>query len=149
MHPLVRYLRENGLTQRWLAAKIGVREQAVTTWVQGKFSPRLAHVQKIAELTGGAVPAEMWFSSSPTVVHPEHPEVNRQEEAGKCDDVADGAEQKVQVAVKGEPDDPEHQQGSSDVERCPQVLHAFSSQVAAAEGARRADKVNAAGVAAE
>lgn len=63
---LGRFLRDHGKTQRWLADQVGVQEQAVTAWKKRQFKPRLRHIQRITEITGGAVPPEAWFDLGPT-----------------------------------------------------------------------------------
>lgn len=70
-HPLFRWIEETGRTQRWLAEQIGVREQAVVAWKNGRL-PRAATIQRIAEVTDWAVPPEAWFDRPADALTP-HP----------------------------------------------------------------------------
>lgn len=49
---LISYRRENGLTQRYIAYKMGVSQQAVVKWESGKSVPRGATLLKLAKLLG-------------------------------------------------------------------------------------------------
>lgn len=65
MEALARYLKENKKTQRWLAAAVGVRNATVSSWMRDGTVPRPAHIQRIAEVTDGAVPVTAWFTPHP------------------------------------------------------------------------------------
>lgn len=111
MDELARYLREHGKTQRWLAEQVGVREQAVTAWMRGRFKPRLAQIQKITAVTGGAVTAEAWFDRLPAgPVGPEAPQEERDEEDQVAGDESDRVEQNPPLAVEHQPDRAQHPQ---------------------------------------
>jgi len=56
MEDLKTLRRRKFLTQKELAAKVGVSYQTVQTWEAGSAQPRLRHVPKLAEVLG--VPAE-------------------------------------------------------------------------------------------
>jgi transcriptional regulator with XRE-family HTH domain len=48
--------RRRFMTQKELAAKVGVSYQTVQTWESGKAQPRLRHIPRLAEVLG--VPPE-------------------------------------------------------------------------------------------
>lgn len=51
MHPIARYRRAKGLTQKALAERMGVTLQAVQGWENGTM-PRPARLPQLAELLG-------------------------------------------------------------------------------------------------
>lgn len=58
---LQEYLEERGLTDRSFAAKLGVASMTVWRWRNGRRTPRIPTIKRIAELTGGAVTATDWL----------------------------------------------------------------------------------------
>jgi len=52
---LQEYLARNGLSQAAFARRIGVSQQAVQRYVDGKRVPKRALAKKIVEVTGGQV----------------------------------------------------------------------------------------------
>ena len=50
--------RQRFLTQKELAARVGVSYQTVQTWESGTATPRLRHIPKLAEVLG-LEPAEL------------------------------------------------------------------------------------------
>jgi len=61
-HPLENYLEQTRTTGRQFAAKVGVREATVSAWKSGVI-PKPAQMQRIAEVTAGALPVTAWFQS--------------------------------------------------------------------------------------
>lgn len=59
-HPLSIYLNASGKTQRQFAAEVGVREATVSAW-KGGVTPRPVQMQRVAEITCGALPVTTWF----------------------------------------------------------------------------------------
>lgn len=52
---LKKYIKENGLTVKEMALKLGVSRQAVHGWLNGNSVPGAANLYKITMITGGAV----------------------------------------------------------------------------------------------
>lgn len=61
MTSLARYLSTAGKTQRWLAARVGVRPATVCAWCSGASTPRPEHMIRIEQATEGEVPVSDWF----------------------------------------------------------------------------------------
>ena len=49
-HNLTTYMNQLGYTQKDIAEKLGVTQQAVNTWTTGKNSPRMDKAQKLAHI---------------------------------------------------------------------------------------------------
>ena len=60
---LADWLNDTKRTQKWLAGELGVREGTVSAWMNGGL-PHARTIGRIAEITGGAVPADSWFDSA-------------------------------------------------------------------------------------
>ena len=63
MQTLTEYRAANGLTQAQFAALIPTEQGNVSRWETGKAFPSREHIQRIDEVTGGAVPPAIWFQS--------------------------------------------------------------------------------------
>jgi len=44
------FRKENNYTQRYIAYKVGVKQQSVVKWEQGKNIPNILHLIKLSEL---------------------------------------------------------------------------------------------------
>jgi transcriptional regulator with XRE-family HTH domain len=63
MSPIREYLTATGKTQKQFAADLGVREATVSAWKNGG-RPRADQIERIAEITSGAIPVTVWFGRS-------------------------------------------------------------------------------------
>jgi len=43
-------LQSKGIKQKWLAAKLGVSEVTLSSWVKGKSIPHKKHLEKLSDL---------------------------------------------------------------------------------------------------
>ena len=50
MSNLKEFRQKNNFTQRYIAYKVGVSQQSVVKWEQGKSFPKIAHLIKLANL---------------------------------------------------------------------------------------------------
>lgn len=57
MKPLHSHLRRTRTTQADFARLMGVSQPTVSDWLSGKKNPRVAHLLRIANLTGASVDA--------------------------------------------------------------------------------------------
>jgi transcriptional regulator with XRE-family HTH domain len=57
------WIKWSGVSQRRLAAQIGVSPGAVTNWIKGDSNPSLRHVEAVAEVIG--VPMSRFFGALP------------------------------------------------------------------------------------
>lgn len=57
---LLQWLQDNGVKRCEFASLMDVDRSTVTLWVQGRRRPWRKHAAKIAEATGGAIPAQIW-----------------------------------------------------------------------------------------
>lgn len=55
MHKLQRYLKDNGISQKWFATQIGIGEHALSLIIQGRTNPRISTAMKIEKASKGAV----------------------------------------------------------------------------------------------
>lgn len=62
MYRISRLLKEEGWSQAELARRIGVTQQTVQQWTQGKATPKPSSIDKLVEITGR--PAH-WFMLPP------------------------------------------------------------------------------------
>jgi transcriptional regulator with XRE-family HTH domain len=64
---LLAWLEEQGQSQVWLAAQLGVARAVLWRWLAGKQTPRVTFAVRIERLTGGAVPVAMWSTDAAPV----------------------------------------------------------------------------------
>ena len=57
---LAEHIRAKGMRQRDFAAMIGVREDQLSRWLNGRVRPEFGMRLYLAAITEGAVPAEAW-----------------------------------------------------------------------------------------
>ena len=50
MFKIKEFRHKNNYTQRYIAYKLGVSQQSVVKWEQGKSIPRIVHLVKLANL---------------------------------------------------------------------------------------------------
>lgn len=53
---LTKLLKENDITQLWIADKMGVSSSTVSDWCSGNKAPRMDKIQRLAELLNVPVP---------------------------------------------------------------------------------------------
>ena len=63
-HALTKYRSEKGLTLEAFASLVGAAKGMVWQWENGGRIPRRATMEKIIEITGGAVTANDWFAAT-------------------------------------------------------------------------------------
>ena len=66
MKALKRYLADSGMTQGKLAAKLGVKQPAVSNWISGKKTPSGSRLRSIARCTGLSVDALLGIRRRPS-----------------------------------------------------------------------------------
>ena len=65
IHPLAEFLDRSGQSATAFAAKVGVTHSAVVKWLQGESIPLRDNMDRIVEVTGGAIgPAHFYPDAS-------------------------------------------------------------------------------------
>ena len=57
MDELIRWLEQNERSAAWLARRLDVTRETVSSWIRGEYSPSMARAQQIEEVTEGAIKA--------------------------------------------------------------------------------------------
>jgi transcriptional regulator with XRE-family HTH domain len=58
---LEQYIKEQGLSNRELAIRLGVSDAAISLWLSGDRSPKRENISKIIKATCGQVTYEDWY----------------------------------------------------------------------------------------
>ena len=59
-HRLTQWIEDVGVSQAYVARKLGVTRAAVNNWCRGHNRPNLCKAIRLEQLSGGAVPARTW-----------------------------------------------------------------------------------------
>ena len=63
---LQEWIKETGRRQNWVAKQLGVKDETLSRWVNGKTRPRTATQKLVERFTDGAVVVGVdWPSTSP------------------------------------------------------------------------------------
>ena len=60
-HRLSQWIGKAGVSQAYVARKLGVTRAAVNNWCRGNNRPNLCKAFRLEELSGGSVPAKLWM----------------------------------------------------------------------------------------
>lgn len=61
---LKKWLEDTGRKANWAASAVPINRSHFHQWLNGTYTPRAVYRIRIAEITGGAVPAESWGNAA-------------------------------------------------------------------------------------